>query len=38
VSLEGGEILGANRGGNTVCEKLDSNDGLDWSPLCEAVL
>jgi len=27
--LEGGEILGANRGSNTIYEKLDSNNRLD---------
>ena len=38
MPLEGGEILGADGGGNTVCEKLDSNGWSDWSPACEAVL
>jgi hypothetical protein len=38
VLLKGGEILGANKGSNTICEELDGNNKSDWSLVCETVL
>jgi hypothetical protein len=38
VHCNRGEILRADGGSNTVCEKLDGNDKSDRSLACEAVL